>query len=157
MNRALERLAQEVALAEPTNERLRLQFGHACASRASHFIEDPAVAACLDALRQYLAGRLSRPDLDQAAERAARLANQHQGSRSIDGAGHAAVSATYAVANAIAGKAVQAAEYAAYAVVYGQGGYGAVADRESFGPEFEWQVSHLLSLAGRPGRGAGEA
>jgi hypothetical protein len=41
------------------------------------------------------------------------------------------------VANALAGKAFQAADYAAYAMVYGQGGYGAVADRESFKSEFE--------------------
>ena len=58
------------------------------------------------------------------------------------------VSATYAVANALAGKALQAAEYAAYALVYGQGGYGAVADRESFQTEFSWQANCLASLAG---------
>jgi hypothetical protein len=63
--------------------------------------------------------------------------------------GHAAVSATYAVAHALAGKALQAADYAAYAMVYGQGGYGAVADRESFGPEFRWHVDRPRSLAGR--------
>jgi hypothetical protein len=52
------------------------------------------------------------------------------------------------VANALAGKALQAAEYAAYALVYGQGGYGAVADRESFQAEFSWQATCLASLAG---------
>ena len=51
-----------------------------------------------------------------------------------------------AVANALAGKARQAADYAAYAAVYGQGGYGVVADRESFEPEFAWQVSCLSRL-----------
>ena len=76
----------------------------------------------------------------------ANLANKHQGSESIDGCGHAAVSATYAIANALAGKACQAAEYAAYAVVYGRGGSGAVADRESFEPEFQWQVACLSSM-----------
>ena len=60
--------------------------------------------------------------------------------------GHAAVSATYAVARAVAGKALQAVDYAAYAAVYGQGGYGAVADRESFEPEHAWQVDCLASL-----------
>ena len=43
--------------------------------------------------------------------------------------------ATCAVANALAGKALQAAEYAAYSAVYGQGGYGAASERESFEPE----------------------
>jgi hypothetical protein len=31
--------------------------------------------------------------------------------------------------------------------VYGAGGYGAVSDRSSFQPEFDWQVSCLRSLA----------
>ena len=34
---------------------------------------------------------------------------------------------------------------------YGQGGYGAVADRESFEPEFSWQATCLASLAGQQG------
>jgi hypothetical protein len=82
-----------------------------------------------------------------AAAEAARLANSHSGSRSIDGCGHAAVSAAYAVANALAGKALAAADYAAYAAVYGQGGYGAVADLESFAPEHAWQVRCLAAFA----------
>jgi hypothetical protein len=76
--------------------------------------------------------------------------HHHPGSRSLDGSGHAAVSASYAVANALAGKALQAADYAAYAAVYGGGGYGAVADRASFEPEFAWQVDCLARLGGRP-------
>jgi hypothetical protein len=59
------------------------------------------------------------------------------------------VSAAYAVAKAVDGKALEAASYAAYAVVYAQGGSAAVADRESFEPEFEWQLSALVSLANR--------
>ena len=151
MNEALERLAKGVALDEPANERMRLEFGYACVLRVRHFIEEPAVAECLFGLGQFLSGSLDRPRLEAMAVQASRLANQHQGSKSIDGAGHAAVSATYAVANALAGKAVQAAEYAAYAMVYGQGGYGAVADRESFEPEFQWQVACLSSLASGSG------
>lgn len=149
MNQALEDLATELALNEPANERLRLEFGYACVLRVKHLIEEPTVAECLFGLGQFLDGAMGRPDLEALASRASRLANQHQGSKSIDGAGHAAVSATYAVANALAGKALQAADYAAYAMVYGQGGYGAVADRESFQPEFRWQVDRLSSLAGK--------
>jgi len=147
MNEALQRLSRELELDAPSNERLRLAFGHACVQRVEHLLEEPAVVQCLRGLQSYLDAVIDRPQLDRLADEAARLANQHQGSRSIDGCGHAAVSATYAVANALAGKAVRAAEYAAYAAVYGQGGHGAVADRESFQPEFAWQVRTLASLA----------
>lgn len=148
MNDALERLARAVALDDAAHERLRLEFAHACAQRVSHLLEDPEVAACLSALGRFLDGTLDRTGFDAAAERAAALANRHQGSKSIDGVGHAAVSGSYAVAKALAGKALQAADYAAYAIVYGQGGYGAVADRASFEPEFRWQVACLELLAG---------
>jgi hypothetical protein len=146
VNEALDRLARQRALAAPANERLRLAFGHACAQRVRHLLEDEEVTACLDGLGRYLAGGMERAEFDALAAQAAALANRHPGSKSIDGAGHAAVSASYAVANALAGKALQAADYAAYAAVYGQGGYGAVADRASFAPEFAWQVQCLASL-----------
>jgi hypothetical protein len=146
VNENLARLAQQAALDAPANERLRLQFGHACVLRVQHLLEEQAVADCLAALGRYLDGSIDRAQMQQHAAEASRLANHHQGSKSIDGCGHAAVSATYAVANALAGKALAAAEYAAYATVYGQGGYAAVADRESFEPEFAWQVQTLTSL-----------
>ncbi len=151
VNAALDRLAKQIDLNAPSNERLRLEFGYACALRVKHLLEEPAVAECLFGLGQYLSGSLSHAVLEQLAAEAARLANHHQGSKSIDGCGHAAVSATYAVANALSGNALQTAEYAAYATVYGQGGYGAVADRESFEPEFDWQVQCLASLARKRG------
>ena len=151
MNAALECLAREIHLDDPANERMRMEFGYACALRVKHLLEDAAVVECLLALGQYLDGSMTRDDFDVAAQRADMLANQHQGSRSIDGCGHAAVSSSYAVAKALAGKALQAADYAAYAMVYGQGGYGAVADHESFEPEFQWQVSCLAALAGAEG------
>ncbi|MEO8390908.1 MAG: hypothetical protein ABI893_14245 [Polaromonas sp.] len=147
MNKALDRLAKEVQLEAVPNERLRLEFGYACALRVRHLLEESEVTDCLFGLGQYLSGSLGKSQLDRLSVEASRLANQHQGSKSIDGCGHAAVSATYAVANALAGRASQAAQYAAYAIVYGQGGYGAVADIESFEPEFAWQVECLASLA----------
>jgi hypothetical protein len=145
MNNALDRLAQEVSLHSAT-ERLRLEFGYACACRVEQFVEQAEVLECLRGLGAFLAGSFDRSQLQALAARAATLANQHQGSRSLDGSGHAAVSAAYAIANALAGKARQAADYAAYAAVYGQGGYGAVADRESFEPEVTWQVNCLSQL-----------
>ncbi len=147
MNEALDRLARTLDLDAPANEHLRLAFGHACVRRVEHLLEEPAVLDCLHGLGRYLQGSISPAAFAELAAQAARLANQHQGSRSIDGCGHAAVSATYAVANALAGKARQAAQYAAYAMVYGQGGYAAVAERESFQPEFDWQTACLASLA----------
>jgi hypothetical protein len=147
MNNALDRLAQDLSLASEANERLRLAFGHACGLRVQHLLEEPEVEQCLLGLGAYLAGATSREQLQAIAAKATSLANRHQGSKSIDGCGHAAVSATYAVAKAIEGKVLEAASYAAYAVVYAQGGYAAVAERESFDPEFAWQLHSLSALA----------
>ena len=127
--------------------RLRLAFGCACAERVRQMLEDAEVLHRLDALAGYLRGQVDDGTLAQVSTFAASLANRHQGSRSLDGVGHAAVSASYAVANALAGRATQAAEYAAYAAVYGGGGYGAVADPESFVPERAWQSAKLHELA----------
>nr|WP_259372045.1 hypothetical protein [Caldimonas mangrovi] len=140
-------MAAELRLDAPGGEPLRLAFGYACVLRVQHLLEEADVVACLRGLGAYLDGTLDRAGLDWLAAEAARLANQHRGSRSIDGCGHAAVSASYAVANALAGKALQAADYAAYAVVYGQGGYGAVAEPQAFEPEFAWQVDCLTRLS----------
>lgn len=147
MNASLERLARQLDLDDAGNERLRLAFGRACAQRVEHLLEEQEAVDCLASLGRYLDGAIGREPLQQAAAEAARLANRHQGSKSLDGCGHAAVFATYAVASALAGKALRAAEYAAYAAVYGQGGYGAVSDPESFEAEFAWQTGCLESLA----------
>lgn len=150
MNRELDRLATDLALDDAAQERLRLAFAHECVARVRHLLEDPRVVAALDGLGAYLQGTLSREQLAALAEDAERLANRHPGSKSIDGCGHAAVSATYAVAKALAGRAREAADYAAYAGVYAQGGSAAVAQRESFDAEFGWQVRCLARLAGHP-------
>ena len=147
MNHTLERIAKEVELASPSNKRLRLQFGYVCVQRVHHLLEEPAVIRCVEALGQHLYGTVDEATFACSVAEAACLATEHQGSRSIDGCGHAAVSASYAAANALAGRALQAAEYAAYAAVYGQGGYGAVAEMQSFEPEFLWQANCLASLA----------
>ena len=126
---------------------LKLAFGRECAERVRHFLEDETVVRCLDTLGAYVTGKTDRGTFDLAVSEAAALANRHPGSRSLDGVGHAAVSASYAVANALAGRAVQAADYAAYAVVYSGGGYGAVCDPESFIPEETWQLAALEQLA----------
>lgn len=146
MNHELSRLAASIHLDEPGQEALRLAFGLACAGRVQHLLEDPRAVDCLAQLQAFVDGKLERPALAQAAQEVAAVANSHRGSNSIDGAAHAAVSATYAVANALAGRALDAAGYAAYAAVYGYGGY-AVNDPSAFEGEFAWQVEKLRELA----------
>ncbi|MEN2428651.1 hypothetical protein [Chromobacterium vaccinii] len=147
MRDTLDRLAADLKLDSPERETLRLRFGLACARRVAHLLENEDVRACLGGLESYLRGEISRDALSALAARAAALAGSHPGSRSLDDCGHAAVSASYAVARALAGQARQAAEYAAYAAVYGQGGYGAAMEPESFEPEFAWQAACLAELA----------
>lgn len=147
MNGQLARLARELELEAPGNEGLRLAFGLACARRVEHLLEDEKATECLGVLRAFVEGRCGADALAQAREVVAGVANRHRGSPSIDGSAHAAVSATYAVANALAGRALDAAGYAAYASVYAYGGY-AVSDPSAFETEFDWQVGTLARLAG---------
>lgn len=143
----LERLYATLSADGNDAQTLALAFGHACAERVRHLLEEPEVIACLDQLAAWRRGECAPDALALARAHASALANRHQGSRSIDGVGHAAVSASYAVAQAVAGRALQAAQYAAYAAVYGGGGYGAVCDPESFRPEHEWQLQTLRRVA----------
>ena len=147
MNAELDRVASSLCLAAPESRGLALSFGLACAKRVEHLLEEPEVLECLEVLEQYVAGLATSEALLKAAEAAALLANRHRGSKSIDGCGHAAVSASYGVSKAVSGKAMEAAQYCAYAAVYAAGGYAAVAEREAFEPEFAWQVQRLQSLA----------
>ncbi|MFI4928361.1 MAG: hypothetical protein ACHP7E_11870 [Burkholderiales bacterium] len=147
MNDALDRLARDLGLAAPEQAHLRYAFAHACVLRVRHLLEDARAGSCLAGLGRWLAGECDDAQRDALAAEAAALANHHPGSRSIDGCGHAAVSATYAVARALAGDALQAADYAAYATVYAQGGAAAGADRDSVTTEFRWQADGLAQLA----------
>ncbi|MBA2965462.1 hypothetical protein GON04_13285 [Ramlibacter sp. MAH-25] len=122
---------------------LQLAFGLACVERVRHLLEEPRALALLDALRGAVqAGAAVPPAL--AAEAAA-VARGHRGSPSLDGSGHSAVSATHALARALAGHALEAADYAAYAAVYAYGRY-AVQDPASFEPEHAWQADCLRRL-----------
>ena len=145
MNHALTRLAEQIGLSQPQRLSLRLAFGHACVERVRHLLEEPRAIACLDVLAAYVAGRADDAALTRAAEEGAAVATGHRGSGSIDGTAHAAVSATYSVANALAGRALEAASYAAYATVYAYGGY-AISDPDSFTQEFAWQVECLQHM-----------
>jgi hypothetical protein len=154
MNTELDHVASGLRLGAPESRELSLSFGLACAKRVEHLLEEPEVVACLKVLEQYVAGEANSESLLKASEAAALLANRHRGSKSIDGCGHAAVSASYGVSKALCGKAVEAAEYCAYAAVYSGGGYAAVAEREAFEPEFTWQLNCLQALAETVGAGS---
>ncbi len=145
MNSELQSLFDEYHVADPAHRALRYAFAHACAERVRHRLEDARAIELLDVLKAYVEGRVDEAVLTAAAEEAAVVANRHRGSPSIDGSQHSAVSGTYAVAKALAGKALDAADYAAYSTVYGYGGY-AVNDPDAFAPEHGWQVSTLKTL-----------
>jgi hypothetical protein len=146
VNSELAQLASTLRLAAPESRELALKFCLACAKRVEHLLEEPEVIECLRVLERYVEGNTNSECLAQAAEDAALLASRHRGSKSIDGCGHAAVSASYGVSKAVAGKALDAAQYCAYASVYASGGYAAVAELEAFEPEFSWQLACLTSL-----------
>ncbi len=148
MNPDLQKLADHIHLSDESHRALRYRFGLACANRVRHRLEQPRAVELLDVLQRYVDGGLADAALTTAAEEAALVANHHRGSTSIDGTQHSAVSATYSVANALAGRALAAADYAAYSTVYGYGSY-AVNDPESFAPEHAWQVAALTQLLER--------
>ena len=151
MNEALQALAATVRLADADRRQLRLRFGLSCAQRVAHLLEDPRATSAVDALQAFTDGRCSDAAFEAAREDVAAAARSHPGSVSIDGAAHAAVSATHAVAHALAGRALEAASYAAYAAVYAYSG-SAVTDPSAFEDEFRWQVQELRRLATPEGR-----
>lgn len=149
MSPELDQLLQRLEPPSLANEGARLEFGLACVERVAHLLEEPDAVSCLAQFREAVRAGASTDRIAELIKRADAVANRHQGSRSLDGVGHAAVSATYATAKAVAGRARQAAEYAAYAAVYGQGGYGATSDPTSFDPEHAWQAAALRGILAR--------
>jgi hypothetical protein len=146
MNEAVTRTATKVRLHEPANAPLRYAFGLACVERIAHLLEDPRALTAVAVLRGFVAGTVSLAELETMRDELQSVATSHRGSDSIDGAAHAAVSATYALANALAGRSLQAASYAAYASVYAYAGH-AVTDPSAFEPEDAWQAGELKRLA----------
>jgi hypothetical protein len=145
MNAELRALVKELGLNNPEMEAIRYKFCFACASRIAHLLElDEAITAYKD-FESYLNGELDRAKFEALQKAILEIANKHPGSKSLDGTKHSAVSATYALANAINGNLVAAAEYAAYSKTYGYGGY-AVSDLESYQEEYLEQVKILWGL-----------
>ena len=148
MNSELARLAEGLGISRAEHRRFRLAFGLSCALRVKQSLEDQRALDALDACQQYLDGRLDEAAFALFAQDILRVANSHGGSRSLDGAAHAAVSATYAVAQALNGRALEAAAYAAYASVYAYAGH-AVTDPDAYAGEHAWQVARFRELRGQ--------
>lgn len=142
MNTLLNEGLHAHGLLQPARWRERVTLGLRLAMRVEHLLEAPEVLALLAQARAWAARPGSEAELAALAERGAALARSHPGSRSIDGTAHAAVSATHALARALQGRVLEAADYAAYAAVYAYA-CGAVNDPEAFEAEHAWQVQAL--------------
>ena len=145
MNAELTLLAVTLGLDDIDHEPERLRFGLACANHVRHLLEDEGAIAALAVLASFVDGKADQASLLLAREKVALIASGHPGSRSMDGAVHAAVSATHAVAHALAGRALQAASYSAYACVYAYSVH-AVSDPSAYAVEFAWQIEQLESI-----------
>jgi hypothetical protein len=141
----LLKLARELRLEDDDQISLRVAFGIACIERVENLLTEQKVSDCLRVGKRFLKGEASEYELTGAARRAAELATSHKGSNSLDGSGNAAVSTSYGVAAALDGRALEAAEYAAYAKVYSYASY-AVTDLANYGDEHIWQISALNSM-----------
>lgn len=143
MNDALAPLVR----GSPADDARRWRFAAMLVGRVRHLLEQEAVLACARVLDDFVAGRVDRASLERTAAEAAVLATAHRGSVSIDGTAHAAVSATHAVARALAGRVLEAADYAAYAMVYSYS-CAAVTDPSAYADEYRWQVEAWNACAG---------
>lgn len=141
----LKQLARETKLDSDAYFALRVTFGLACIERVEHLLTDDDVINTLTVGKAFALGESSEANLITAATTAAKLARSHPGSGSIDGAANAAVSVSHGVAAALAGRALDAAGYAAYASVYAYAGY-AVTDIDAYNTEHQWQYRKLKSL-----------
>lgn len=142
----LTQLARDLDLDSEDRFALRVKFGLACVERVEHLLTDDNVIDTLAVGKGYSSGVNSVTELARAAAKSAKLARSHPGSGSIDGAANAAVSVSHGVAAALAGKALDAAGYAAYASVYSYASY-AVTDRSAYTTEHRWQCQKLAALA----------
>jgi len=145
MNSQLRVLVKESGLNEPTLDQVRFDFCFACITRICHLLEADESIKAYSEFELYMNKLMSKPNFERLQKSILNIANQHPGSQSLDGARHSAVSATYALANAINGNAIATAEYAAYSKVYGYEGY-AVNDLENYQDEYFIQVKILRDL-----------
>jgi hypothetical protein len=146
----LTQLAQEAELDSPGQFQLRISFGVACIERVEHLLTDSSIIGALSIGKAFVLGECDDHELEEAGVKASAVAKSHPGSSSLDGAGSAAVSTSYGVVAALAGRALEAAEYAAYASVYSYASH-AVTDLAAYEDEHRWQINKFRELAKQPG------
>ena len=142
----LTRLAEEIDLDCADQFKLRISFGVACMERVEHLLTDSSMIEMLAIGKAFVSGKCNERELEKAAGKASEVARSHPGSSSLDGAGSAAVSTSHGVAAALAGRALVAAEYSAYASVYSYASH-AVTDLAAYEDAHAWQVNKLQELA----------
>lgn len=142
MNRQIRDLARLHQLDDPRYFLLRVTFGLDCVEWAKPLIEDTRILDALLAGHQYISGEMDYIALERVANEAKSIALSHPAHPTLDSTHHATVSATFGAARALAGDAWNAAEYAAYALVYAQSDT-AVTDPSAFVPLYNWQLSQL--------------
>jgi hypothetical protein len=123
------------------------RFALSCVEEIASNLEDEAAIKAFEQFKRLVTAfnQESIGQLKVLADALQKIAQSHQGSKSLDGTRHAAVSATYALSKAAEGDALQAAAYAAYSSIYGYGGY-AVNDLDSFAEAHQRQLDQLLEL-----------
>jgi hypothetical protein len=142
----LMKLAEEFDFNSADQFKLRISFGVACMERVEHLLTDSSMIEMLAIGKAFVSGKSNERELEEAAVKASEVARSHPGSSSLDGAGSAAVSTSHGVAAALAGRALVAAEYAAYASVYSYASH-AVTDLTAYEDDHAWQVNKLRELA----------
>ena len=132
---------------EPLQNAVQLRFALRCVEDVAGNLEDDTAIAAMEKFRSIVNDDPAHQgeQLLNLADELNKIASSHQGSKSIDGTRHAAVSATYALAKAVNNRPVDAAAYAAYSVVYGYGGY-AVNEPDAFAEVHQWQLGYLQGL-----------
>jgi hypothetical protein len=146
----LIQLAQEAELDGADQFKLRIAFGIACIERVEHLLTDSSMIDTLSTGKAFVLGECDARELEAAAIKASGIARGHPGSGSLDGTGSAAVSTSHGVVAALAGHALEAAEYAAYANVYAYASY-AVTDLAAYEDEHRWQINKFRELVKQPG------
>jgi hypothetical protein len=132
---------------EPLPNAVQLRFALRCVEDVAGNLEDDTAIAAMEKFRSIVNDDPAHhgEQLLNLADELNKIASSHQGSKSIDGTRHAAVSATYALAKAVNNRPVDAAAYAAYSVVYGYGGY-AVNEPDAFAEVHQRQLGYLQGL-----------
>jgi len=150
ISKELESLAKTIDLESEDQFKLRIEFGISCIQRVKGLLTDRQIIKALSVGEKFVNNKCSREELNNASVLAAKTAQSHSGSGSLDGSGNAAVSVSRGVAAALSGRAIEASEYAVYASVYSYASY-AVTDLSAYEPEQSWQLACLKELSGFTG------